>query len=446
MRFTFGIKLLLLALWIVPIAVNGQNIDKIVAKVDNHIVLKSELEVNYVQYLQQEESYVPEGEDLKCRILENLVVNKLLLAKAEIDSVVVERDAVEDQLDRRMQYFIQQFGGSPQKLEEFYKKSIDDLKGDLRKSVKEQMIIQRMQEKISGNLKVTPAEVKRFFNEIPADSLPYISAEVEVGHIVKLPPVGREQKRQARATLERLRTKIANGADFCDYAKQYSEDPGSAKKCGELGFFKRGELVPEYEAAALKLKPGELSGIVESQFGFHLIQMIERRGNEFNTRHILVKPAGSTVDMAYAENFLDSLRNQILADSISFQQAAHKHSDDKMTNSTGGLFSDPDEGGTKISLEDLDPGMYFVIDTMQVGSISKPMRFRMEDGTEAMRIVYYKSKTPPHRANLRDDYQRIQRAALSEKKSKALDEWFERTRGEVFIDIDDEYNKCKILQ
>ncbi|MFN6945192.1 MAG: peptidylprolyl isomerase [Cytophagaceae bacterium] len=424
----------------------SQVIDKIAAKVDNHIVLKSELEVSYLQFLQQENTFAPEGEELKCRVLETLIINKLLLAKAEIDSVVVEREAVEEQLDRRMQYFIQQFGGRPEKLEQFYNKSIDDLKSDLRKSVREQMIVQRMQDKITGAIKVTPSEVKKFFQQIPKDSLPFISSEVEVGHIVKLPPVGREQKREAKAKLEKIRERIIAGEDFCKLAEKFSEDPGSAKNCGELGFFKKGELVPEYEATALKLKPGEYSSVIESQFGFHFIQLIERRGNEFNTRHILIKPAGSTVDTEYAYNFLDSLRSKILADSISFERAANKHSDDKNTSVSGGLFVDHQSGGTRISLEDLDPGMFFVIDTMKVGQISQPLPYRMPDGTQAMRIIYYKAKFPPHQANLRDDYQKIQQAALEEKKNRALDEWFDKTKGEVYIDIDDEFNQCKILQ
>ncbi|MFN3403417.1 MAG: peptidylprolyl isomerase [Cytophagaceae bacterium] len=421
----------------------SQVIDRIIAKVDNEIILQSELEVNYLQVLASQEK-VEDPELLKCHVLETLIINKLLVAKAEIDSVTVEKALVDEQLDRRMKYFIQQIG-SEEKLEKMYNKTIDQLKSELRKQVKEQLIIQKMQDNITSHVKVTPAEVKKFFNEIPKDSLPYFSTEAEIGQIVKIPKVSKEKKFEARTRLEKIRERIVAGEDFCKLAKEYSEDPGSAKYCGELGYFKKGELVPEYESTALRLKNGELSNIIESDYGFHLIQMIDRKGNEYNSRHILIKPVSSNKDIGEAERFLDSLRRIIKKDSISFEKAARLHSDDKRTNQTGGLFLDPESGGTKIPLENLDPVIFFTIDTMKVGHISKPISFRMEDGTEAVRLIYYKSKTPPHQANLKDDYQKIYRAALAEKKNNAINEWFDKNKSEVYIDIIDEYRKCELL-
>lgn len=425
-----------------PFAASAQVIDKIIAKVDNEIVLKSELELGYIQMLSSGQTDA-KG-DMKCKILESLIVNKLLVAKAEIDSVVVEKSMVDDQLDRRMQYFIEQIG-SEKKLEEYYGKTINSLKDDLRKQVKEQMLVQKMQDNITSKVKVTPSDVKKFYNSIPVDSLPYFSTEVEVGQIVKLPLIDKEQKTSARRQLESIKEKILAGADFCAFAKEYSEDPGSAPACGELGFFKKGNLVPEYEAAAYKLKPGELSVIIESEYGFHLIQLIERRANEINTRHILIKPKSSDNDLMNAYNFLDSLRTAILDDSITFEKAAKKYSEDKATKDNGGLFMDEQMGVSKISMEHLDPGIFFIVDTMKLGTLSKPVPLKMSDGVEAMRIIFYKSKTAPHQANLVEDYQKIYKSALNEKKNRVMSEWFDKTKGEVFIDIDKDYSQCQML-
>ncbi|HXA01753.1 MAG TPA: peptidylprolyl isomerase [Cytophagaceae bacterium] len=435
--------LFVIYIFIIPFTGNSQVLDEIIAKVDNQIVLKSELEIAYIQIIST-------GQQVdKCNVLETLIINKLLLAKAEIDSVTVDKETVNEQLDRRMAYFIQQAGGDASQLEAHFNKSLDDLKSDLRKSVKEQMITQKMQESITGKVKVNPSEVKKFFNGIPSDSLPLITTEVEVAQIVKIPQVGKNQKAIARAKLEDIKKRILKGENFCKLAQLYSEDPGSAKNCGELGWFKRGELVPPFEAAAMKLKPGEYSDIVESDFGFHFIQLIERRANEYNSRHILVKPNSSTRDVGEAEHFLDSIRLLIMKDSMSFEKAANSFSGDRETKTNGGFFLDPETGSTRIpfgKLGDLYGVLFFIVDTMQTGHVSVPQPFRLADETEAVRIIYLKSRIPPHTLNLKDDYQKIYKAALSEKKDKALNEWFDKTKSEVFIDIDNDYKNCDILK
>jgi peptidyl-prolyl cis-trans isomerase SurA len=423
-------------------AQENTNIDKVVAKVDNYIILKSDVEMTYMQMISSGEK---DRGNLKCEVLENLLVNKMMLAKAEIDSVIVEDNQVDDQLERRMQYFIAQFG-SREKLEEAYKKSTDQLKTELRKQVKEQMTIQKMQETITKDVKMTPSEVKKFYNAIPTDSLPYFSTEVEVAQIVRLPQISKSQKNDAREKLKAIRERIVKGEDFAALAKQYSEDPGSAKAGGELGFWGRGAMVPEYEAAALKLQPGELSPVIESPFGMHLIQLIERRGTEYNSRHILIKPASSNLDVDEAKAYLDSIRTLIINDSISFEKAAREYSEDQTTKSSGGFFTDPNTNTSRIAVENLDPVVFFVIDTMEVGQISQPLPFRTEDGKDAVRILYYKSKTPPHQANLKDDYQKIYNAALADKKNQKVNSWFEKTRGEVYVNVDKEYNHCNIHQ
>lgn len=420
----------------------GQSIDKIIAKVDNYIVLKSDLEVAYLQASQNNQRPRP---DLRCKVLENLVINKLMLAKADIDSVTVEEKMVNEQLDRRMQYMISTIG-SREKLEAYYKKSVEQFKVELRKQVKEMMLAEKMQNSITADIKVTPAQVKRFFNEIPTDSLPFFSTEVEIGQIILTPKVGKDRKAEARTQLETLKNRIEKGEDFGTLARVYSQDPASAAEGGDLGFWGRGAMVPEYEQAALQLKPNELSGIVESQFGLHLIQLIEKRGTEYRSRHILIRPTSSAQDLEDARTRLDSIRTAIMQDSISFEKAAKKFSSDEGTKNNGGYFTDATTNSTHIATENLDPVIYFITDTMKVGQLTKPLPVRTEDGKEAVRMIYFKSKTPPHAANLKDDYQKIQHAALQEKKAEAMNKWFDKTKGEVFINIDPEYSECKILQ
>ncbi len=425
-------------------AQNGVVLDKIIAKIDNQILLKSELDLAYIQALSTQQEF--KSEVTICKVLEQLMTNKLLLAKAEIDSIQMEDKMVDAQLDRRMEYFISQIG-SKEKLEKQYGKSVKKLKDEMRKQVKEQLLVQKMQETITAKVKVTPAEVRKFYGSIPKDSLPFFSKELEVGQIVKYPKVSKVQKIVVRDRLNEIRKQIVdNGKDFAEIAAEVSEDPLSARDGGNLGFFKQGELVPEYEAAALKLKPGETSPVVESQFGFHIIQLIERRGNQFNSRHILLKPISSSTDNDVIVQELDSIRNLILSDSMSFEKAAKNNSDDKFTKETGGIMTDNESGSTKLVAERIDPALYFRLDTMKIGHISPPIPYRTDDGKEAFRIVYLKSVSLPHQATLKEDYQKIQFATIQEKKNKLINSWFNKTKSEVFIDLDPEYKDCEILK
>ena len=418
-------------------------LDGIIVKVNNQIILRSDLQTAVAQEEAQAQKKMTEQD--RCNVLRALVQQKLLVARAEIDSVVVEEEMVEGTLDQRMAYFVSQIG-SEQKLEEYYNKSLKAIKDDLRKPVREQLIAEKMQGEITQKLSVTPSDVKKFFSKMPQDSLPYFSTEVEIGQIVKLAGVGKAQKDEVRNRLLELKKRIQAGESFAALATQYSEDPGSAQKGGELGFFKKRELVPEYEAAALKLEPGQLTDVVESQFGFHLIQLIERRGEEYNTRHILLKPTSTDIDLNATAAELNKIRARILSDSISFSKAAKDFSDDKITKDNGGLMMNPRDRSSFIPLDQVDPSIFFIIDTMKVGSITKPLEYRTEDGKQAMRILYLKSNTPPHQANLKDDYQKLAAYALNEKRRKALSEWFEKNKNTVYIDIDPEFNKCDILQ
>lgn len=418
---------------------NGVVVDKIIAKVDDYIILKSDLENAYQEMIARGAF---SSEEDKCNILESLIINKLMVAKAEIDSVEVSDDEVNSNLDRRMTYFISQVG-SEERLEEFYGKSLDQFRAELFDDIKEQLVVQKMQSEITSDIKVTPNEVKKFYKSIPRDSLPYFSTEVAVGQLVKTPKPGKAEQQKVIAQLNDLRSQIMDGIDFGVLAKQYSQDPGSRQQGGMLPFFKRGELAPEYEATALSLAPGEISEPVVTDFGVHIIELIEKRGNSFKSRHILMIPRVSFKDRQETQNYLDSLRTLIVNDSIDFEAAAKEYSDDKQTSGSGG-FLQASDGATRISVKDLDPGLFFAIDTMKVGSVSTTMEFDQPDGTKAYRIVYYKEQTPPHRANLKDDYQKIATAAQNSKKNRILSEWFEKAQKGIFIEVDPDYDFCNL--
>lgn len=421
---------------------SGVVVDKIIVKVDNYIVLKSDLENAYQAYLTNGNAA---SQEARCGILNSLVINKLMVAKAEIDSVVVTDLEVDNNTEQRMGAILQNSGNSPEQLERIYGKTLEEIKLELREQIREQLLGREMQTKITKDISVTPSEVKRFYSKIPADSLPFYSSDVEVGQIVKVAKISESQKEEAKKKLNDLRMRIMQGEDFNELAKKYSEDPSAQYNSGEMGFVGRGAMVPSFEAMAFKLKKGEISQPFESPFGFHLMQLIDRRGNEYNSRHILILATPSGEDLKRASRFLDSLRLRILGDSIKFEAAAKEYSDDMNTKGQGGFFTDAD-GGTKISIKELDPVVYFNIDTMKVGNISKPISYRTDDGKEAVRILYFKTKLPPHQANLKDDWHRIQAAALGEKKDNALEKWFLKARGDVFINIDPEYNGCGILE
>jgi peptidyl-prolyl cis-trans isomerase SurA len=286
--------------------------------------------------------------------------------------------------------------------------------------------------------------VRRFFNRIPKDSLPFFSAEVEVAQIVRVAKVSNAQKELTKQKLIELRNRILAGEDFGKLAREYSDDPSVTANNGDMGYVGRGMMVPEYEATCFKLKPGEISMPVETAYGFHIIQLLDRRGNEYHSRHILISPVPSNADLAAAQHFLDSLRTRILLDSITFQKAAREYSDDAATKGNGGFFTD-NEGALRIPVDELDPGVYFAIDTMKIGTISKPLVYRTDEGRDAVRILYYKSRIPPHVADLEKDWERIRAAALNEKQMKALEKWFNKARRDVYISIDPAYDYCGIL-
>lgn len=418
----------------------GISLNKIIAKVDNYYVLRSDLEEAFQSYVGQNQT-PPQ----KCQLLESLVVNKMMLAKAEIDSVVVEEKIVDSELDSRMQYMAQQFG-SEKNIVEAYGKSLEMLKSELRTQVKDQKIVQKMQSKITTDVKVTPRDVRKFFDGIPKDSLPYMPAEVEVGQILRYAKPTKEQKEALRQRLIDLKHRVEKGEDFGKLAKENSEDVGSAEKNGDLGFAKRGMMVAPFEGAALKLKPNEMSDVVESDFGLHLIQLLEIRGAEYRARHILLRPDYNRLDLTGPTRYLDSLRNLVQIDSLKFDKAAKDYSEDKNTADAGGLLRDAQSGGSRLAMDgSMEYSMFQMLDTMKVGSISAPLSYRTEDGKSAVRLLYFKSKVPPHSADFTKDFEKLQTIVLQNKKNRAIDDWFKKSVADVYITVDPEFHSCRIF-
>jgi peptidyl-prolyl cis-trans isomerase SurA len=428
------------------IAVSGsfaqsKPIDKIVAVLGESIILTSDIDGQYSQYLAQ--GYKDDGA-LKCQILEALLTQKMLQNQAMVDSLEISEQQVEDELNRRIKYFISQIG-SAEKLEQFIGKSILEFKAELREDVRAVIMAQNMQQEITKGITVTPNEIKQFYETIPKDSLPFFNKEVQVGIITKKPAISPRAKQEAKDKLESLRERVAKGEDFATLAILYSQD-GSAKSGGELGFVGRGELVKAFEQVAFKLRPGELSAVVETEFGFHIVQLIERRGEQVNVRHILIKPTFDYNDLLTAKNLLDSVYNLLLTKEITFAEAAEKFSDDDATKNNSGLMLNPQDGSTKIPSDQVDPSIYFQLENMKVGEIAPASQYKTATGETAYRIINYVSKTEPHQANLKDDYQKIQQAALQSKQNKTMEEWFSKKRKQTYVRINDEFGSCEKLQ
>ena len=440
-QYIIGLFFLLL---LHDVSVSQQNVvDKVIAVVGNTIITKSQLESQFLQYSARNEKNTPQK--IKCKILEQLMFQKLLLTQAQKDSINISDGQVEQELDRRIKYFISQFG-SEQKFVEFYSKSVEDFKSEMKDDIRDLLLSQKMQSKITEEVSVSPSEVRAYYNAIPLDSLPFINEEVEIGQIIKKPNITVEAKRQAKEKLQGYRDQILKGKDFAAFAALYSEDPGSASKGGEYDSLKRGVFVPEFEAVAFQLKPGEISQVFETNFGFHIIQLLARRGEEADLRHILITPKSSFNDLQKAKVYLDSIYKLIKHDSIAFREAASRFSDDEEGRQSGGLIINPMNGATKFEKAELgqfDPTLAFTIDRMKTGEITEPTPTTMKDGKQAYRILLLKSRSEPHKANLKDDYIRIQGAALNEKQQKHIKSWMKKRISMTFVHIDDEFKTCK---
>lgn len=417
----------------------GILIDRIIAVVGDEAVLYSELAQRLEQARQAGER-AAEGD--ACFMLEDMLYEKLLLDQARIDSVAVDEAQVEAELDRRVRYFVQQLG-SEQKLEEFYGKTITEIKAEFHDQISDQLMVQQMQQTVVGGVRVTPREVQRFFDRIPADSVPLINAQVEFSQITRVPKASDAEDRRVKKRLEEFRADLGAGKkDFCVLATLYSEDPGSKDNCGELGLVPQGVMVPEFDAVALSLKEGEISQVFKTQYGYHLMQMIERRGEQYNARHILLKPPVGQTEQQATRDFLDSLATEVRLARLDFGEAAALHSDDEESRANRGTVIEPNSNGPRWAMGDLDQQDFFVIDKLKPGEISDPVPFALPDGGRAYRIIRLDLRTEPHRANMKDDYQLLLQAAENEFRQQAVDEWVDEKTRETHVSVNERYATC----
>lgn len=420
------------------LSLQAQTLDGIAAIVGNNIILKSDIEVQYQQMLANDMPFVG---DLRCEILDQLLLDKLFVVEAEKDSIYVSPDEVDSELNRRIQYFVSMFG-SEEKLEEYYGKKIYDLKDEFREDINQQLLSERMQATIFTNTHVSPQEVFDFFNSIPKDSLPFFNAEVEVGQIVVFAEPNFAQKNLAMEKAKKVKMEIEEGGDFDFLALLYSDDPGSATKGGNLGYVKRGDLVTEFEGAAFRLQPGEVSDVVESMFGLHIIQLIDKKGEKINVRHILIAPTIENENVEKALETMEKVKDKLTKKEITFQQGVAQYSKDETSKNNGGLLTNQQTGNTFFEMNQLEGDIALSLENMKPGDFSEILPYKTMDGKYGFRIIYLRSENPAHKASIEEDYSKIKAVTKQAKEAEQMNAWVEKKSKTVYVRIDPAYNDC----
>jgi peptidyl-prolyl cis-trans isomerase SurA len=436
----------IVAMFFAVLPVNSQTlVESVVAIVGNEVIYLSDIENTVIEY--KRSGSKSSVEELRCAVLEEQLISKLFLDQSRIDSIIITDDMVEGELNMRLNDAIRR-AGSETALEGYFKKSMIEIRQDIRKALIEQETMREVQAGIAENISVTPAALKRYFSTIPKDSLPVVPAKVQISIIQLDPPENEENKAEARQKLLDIRSEILAGKSFNVEAIMYSEDKETASNGGEKGYLTRGELEKEYADEAFSLTKNIVSKIVETKLGFHIIQLIDRKGDLVNTRHILIKPKVKPDEAVKALTKLDSIANLIRKDSMDFEYAAKRYSSHKDSRINGGKFvsTNPSERITWFTLEELNQDMYFQVRDLKVGEISEPFRTTDENNNVVFRIVKLDNEIPAHRANLKDDYQGLANAALMEERTKAYDKWIRKKIESTYIKISDEFKSCDFLQ
>jgi peptidyl-prolyl cis-trans isomerase SurA len=411
-------------------------VDGIVGVVGKNQILYSEIEDQYMQMQAQGVKPLPS----KCQLFEELMSQKLLVNQAEIDSIKVEDGEVELELQQRITYFINQIG-SEDKLVAYFGKSILEIKEDMREAVRDQILMQRMRAQITTDANITPSEVKDFYNSLPKDSIPNIDAEVEINQIFIYPTSNEDAIYEVKQKLLGIRERIINGENFATLAVLYSEGPSSPKG-GDIGWASKADLDPAYAKAAFALKVGQVSKIVESAFGYHIIQLLERTEDRIHTRHILMKPKISIKEKENAEARLDSIIRLIRIDTLTFEKAAVYFSQDEDTRMSGGAKVNPATGNTRYKLSEFETKEYYIINELKIGEISEPFESTDDKGKSVFKAVWLRSKSDPHPANLKQDYDLLKQIALQKKESKIVDDWVAAKAKNTYVEINDPFKDC----
>lgn len=438
--------LVLMVLALTSISVAGQQqqivLDKVIAKVGDEYILHSEVAERVA--MAEEKKALPEGG--KCTILEDLMVKNLLVHYARLDSVEVPEAQVEAELDARIDQLLGMMGNDVRQLEEYYGMSIAQMKELTRQDLRKDLNSRQMRSAILEGIRVTPAEVVDYYEEIPSDSMPFFNSEVEIAELVYTPKVNRYERQKALDQIAEIQERLANGEEFEKLARLYSDDLGSGKQGGSLGRNARGSFVPEFEAAAYRLEAGEISDVVETEFGFHIIRLDGRWGNVIESSHILIRPNITDADLDTAKMILMDVRARVLQDSMTFEEAVKEYGEETVQSySNGGRVTNQQTGNTFFETSELDHQVFFAIDTIGVGEITGPIEYRTPRGDLIYKLIKLQSRTPPHRASLQQDYSKIQNAAKIGKQSQAISKWIEKKVGDTFIMIDETYDECPNL-
>ncbi len=422
----------------------GQNqdtlvLDRVLAVVGGHPIFQSDVENEYTRAKAM--GYAIPG-DMKCSILESILVGKLLLDQAEIDSIEVSDNEVENNVKRRIQGILQQAQGNEDVVTQLFNKSMLEIEQDLHKPIKEQMLTERMQNKITSNIKVTPSEVQKFYRNLNKEEIPLIPETIEIKQIVLKPEIPAEEIQRIKDRLNQFRDQIQQGQKMSTLAVLYSEDPGSQPRGGELGLMPRGQLVPEFTAVAYNLKKGDISRIVETDFGYHIIELIERKGDMINARHILLKPKVPLNSKIEVKNQLDSIANKIRVGEITFEEAARAYSEDEKSRTNGGIVVNPETATTRFEPKDLDPALMNAMRNLKVGEISEPFESADETGNIVFKVISLKTKVPAHRADINQDYQYLQNMAQANKQQEIVDQWVRDKMDNIYIRIHKDFKNC----
>lgn len=417
--------------------------EKIIGVVGDRIVLKSDID-NQLNDARSKDYELPP--DANCYLMQQLIINKMLAIQAEKDSLPVSDEEVEADVDNRIRYFIQQYG-SIEVIEQITGKTIYQFRDEMREPIKEGKLASAMRNKIVENIKITPNEVKAYFDKIPKDSLSFYEMELEIGEIVVYPKAGREMEEYAQEELKEFKRQVEAGTKKMEFlASQYSEDPGVKENAG-MYVLNRSDKQwdPTFFNTAMSLKEGQVSRVIKSKFGYHIIQCLSRNGEEVTVRHILKIPRINDEDIRAAIYKLDTIRVRLIAGSIKFGEAVSKYSDEPSSKFTGGRKTDQ-EGSSVITIDKLDKDIIPVLEKLKPGEYSQPAAFTDEQGKKGVRMVYLISRTQPHRENLKDDYSKIAARALEQKKERELEKWFIKNSSTFFVQIDEEYKSCEAIK
>lgn len=414
-------------------------VDKIVAKVGGEVVYLSDIEEQYAYMRSQQQTDID-----KCEILSNLIAQGLLTNQAKLDSIEVTDQQVNEQLDARLDRILQLMNNDMSQFESYYGKTVAEVREDMRTSIRNQILSDRMRSQVISDVEATPAETVAFFNKMHQDSIPYYNAEVQLNELVFDPIISEAEKNAAIDKLLEIKERVLSGElSFENAAKSYSEDPGTARRGGDLGMMKRGSLVWEFESTAYNLEKGEISEVIESEFGYHLIKLIERRGNNIHTQHILMKPKLTAEDLEHSMTKLDSIKQLILSDQLTFEQAVHNYGNKNVQSyNNGGGMLNPMSGDAFFEIGDLDPDVYFAIDTIQPGELAGPIEFRERDGTIMLHLIQLKTISQPHKASLSTDYAKIKDLATQKKQYDEFKNWIDETSKSTYLSIMSPFEEC----